>query len=159
MTTALRKSTNSGLRRLFGSSPFPALQQEMEDLFERFGFERNWPALENATEVMPALDLSETESSIDVKMDVPGYKSEDIDIQIRGGLLTINGSKKEEKEEKGRSYHRIERTAGSFTRSVTLPCDVVEKDAKAEYKDGVLSLTIPKTEPVKAVKVAVKAAS
>ncbi len=159
MTTALRKSSNGGLRRLFGSSPFPAMQHEMEDLFERFGFERNWPTLESATELVPALDLSETETSVDVKLDVPGFKSEDIDIQIRAGLLTITGSKKEEKEEKGRSYHRIERTAGSFARSVTLPCDVVEKDAKAEYKDGVLSLTIPKTEPVKAVKVAVKAAS
>ena len=159
MTTALRKSTNGGLRRLFGSSPFPALQQEMEDLFGRFGFNGDWSALESSTEVVPALDLSETENSVDAKLDVPGFKPEDIDIQIRGGLLLIKGSKKEEKEEKGRSYHRIERTTGSFTRTVTLPCDVVEKDAKAEYKDGVLSLTMPKTEPVKAVKVAVKAAS
>jgi HSP20 family protein len=150
---------NGGLRRLFGGSPFLAWQQEMEDLLDRFGFERNWPALEGTTEVVPALDLSETENSVDVKLDIPGYKPEDIDIQIRGNLLTIKGSKKEEKEEKGRSYHRIERASGSFTRTVALPCDVIEKDAKAEYKDGVLSLTMPKTEPVKAVKVAVKPAS
>ena len=159
MTTALRKSSNGGLRRLFGNGSFPSMPQEMEDLFDRFGFERNWPVLDSATGTVPALDLSETESSVDVKLDIPGFKSDDIDIQIRGGLLTISGSKKEEKEEKGRSYHRIERTAGSFARSVTLPCNVVEKDAKAEYKDGVLSLTIPKTEPVKATKVAVKAGS
>lgn len=159
MTTALKKSPSVGLPSWFGRSPFPALRQEMEDLFARFGFNGEWPALETATEIVPSLDLSETENSVDVKLDVPGYKPEDIDIQIRGGLLTIKGLKKEEKEEKGRSYHRIERTADSFTRSVTLPCEVREGDAKAEYKDGVLSLTMPKTEPIKAVKVAVKAGS
>lgn len=159
MTTALKKSPSIGWPSWFGRSSFPALRREMDDLFARFGFNGDWPALESTTEIVPALDMSETESTVDVKLDVPGYKPEDIDIQIRGGLLTIKGSKKEEKEEKGRTFHRVERTAGSFTRSVTLPCDVRESDAKADYKDGVLSLTMPKTEPIKAVKVAVKASS
>ena len=91
MTTALRKSSNGGLRRLFGNGSFPSMPQEMEDLFDRFGFERNWPVLESATGTVPALDLSETESSVDVKLDIPGFKSDDIDIseQIRAMRLEM----------------------------------------------------------------------
>lgn len=159
MTPALKKPTNGGLRRLFGTSPFPTLQHEMEDLLARFGLQNDWLTREGPAGLVPALDMSETEKSVDVKLDLPGFKPEDIDVQIRGGMLTLSGSKKEEKEEKGRSYHRIERTSGSFSRSVALPCEVVEKEAKADYKDGVLSLTIPKSEQVKAVKVAISAAS
>ena len=128
----------------------------MDDVFSRFGFEpENWPSLEH----VPALDLSETEATVEVKMDVPGLKPEDIEIQVRGNLRTISGKSKEEKEEKGREYFRVERHQGEFSRSVTLPCDVVGTKAKAEYKVGVLTLTMPKTEPIRAEKIEVKAVS
>lgn len=156
MTGTLTRARNGGLRSWLGGEPFAAFRKEMDDLFSRFGFEpENWPSLEH----VPALDLSETESTVEVKMDVPGVNPEDIEIEVRGQLLTIRGSVREEKEEKGREYHRIERHQGSFSRSVTLPCDVVSAKAKAEYKNGVLTLTMPKTEPVRAEKITVKAVS
>lgn len=156
MTGTLTKSRNGGLRTWFGGEPFNSFRKEMDDLFSRFGFEpENWPSLEH----VPALDLSETEAAVEVKMDVPGIKPEEIDIQVRGNLLTITGKKEEVKEEKGREYHRVERSQGTFTRSVTLPCEVIGAKATAEYKAGVLTLTMPKTEPVHAEKIAVKAAT
>lgn len=156
MAGTLTKSRNSGLRSWLGGEPFASFRKEMDDMLSRFGMEpENWPSLEH----VPALDLSETEATVEVKMDVPGIKPEDIEIQVRGNLLTISGKTQEEKEEKGREFHRIERHSGSFSRSVTLPCDVVGAKAKAEYKNGVLTLTMPKTEPVHAQKIEVKAAS
>lgn len=153
MAGTLTKARNGGLRTWFGGDPFNSFRKEMDDLFSRFGFEpENWPSLEH----VPALDLSETEAAVEVKLDVPGFKPEDIDIQVRGNLLTISGKKEDEKEEKGREYHRVERHQGTFARSVTLPCDVVSAKAKADYKSGVLTLTMPKTEPVHAEKIAVK---
>ncbi len=156
MAGTLTKSHNGGMRTWFGGEPFSSFRKEMDDVLSRFGFEpENWPRLEH----VPALDMSETETAVEVKMDVPGIKPEDIEIQVRGNLLTIKGKTQEEKEEKGREYHRIERHQGAFSRSVTLPCDVVGAKANAEYKNGVLLLTMPKTEPVHAEKIAVKAAS
>lgn len=156
MAGTLTKSRNGGMRTWLGGDPFASFRKEMDDVLSRFGFEpENWPSLEH----VPALDLSETEASVEVKMDVPGFKPEEIEIQVRGNLLTISGKTKEEKEEKGREYHRIERHQGEFSRSVTLPCDVVGAKAKAEYKNGVLTLTMPKTEPVHAQKIEVKAAT
>lgn len=156
MAGTLTKSRNGGVRTWFGGEPFASFRKEMDDMLSRFGMEpENWPSLEH----VPALDLSETEAAVEVKMDVPGLKPEDIEIQVRGNLLTISGKTKEEKEEKGREYHRIERRQGEFSRSVTLPCDVVGTKAKAEYKNGVLTLTMPKTEPVHTQKIEVKAAT
>jgi HSP20 family protein len=159
MAGALMKTRNGGLRTWLGGEPFNSFRKEMDDMFARFGLEpENWPTLEH----VPALDLSETETAVEVKMDVPGFKPEDIEVHVRGNLLTISGSKKEEKEEKkdekDRAYHRVERRQGSFSRGVTLPCEVVGAKANAEYKDGVLVLTMPKTDPVQTQKIAVNAA-
>lgn len=155
MTGTLTKTRNGGMRTWFGGEPFSSFRKEMDDVLSRFGFEpENWPSLEH----VPALDMSETETAVEVKMDVPGLKPEDIEIQVRGNLLTISGKTHEEKEEKGREFHRVERHQGSFSRSVTLPCEVVGAKANAEYKNGVLTLTMPKMEPVHAEKIAVKAA-
>ena len=154
MAGTLTKSRNSGLRTWFGGEPFNSFRKEMDDLFSRFSIgPENWPSLEH----VPALDLSETEAAVEVKLDVPGFKPEDIDIQVRGNLLTIIGKKEEEKEEQDREYHRVERRQGTFTRSVTMPCDVLSAKAKADYKSGVLTLTLPKTEPARTEKIAVKA--
>lgn len=156
MSGALTKTRNGGVRSWFGEDTLNSFRKEMDDVFSRFGLRpENWPSLEH----VPALDLSETEADIDVKLDVPGFKPEDIDIQVRGNLLTISGKKQEEKKEDGREYHRVERHQGSFTRSVTLPCDVVSSKAKADYQSGVLTLTLPKTNPVHTEKITVNAAS
>lgn len=105
---------------------------------------------------IPSLDLSETEKAVEVKLDVPGVTAKEIDIQLNGNLLTVSGERKQEQEKKGKTFHRIERRYGSFSRSVTLPCPVHEDEVAAEYHDGVLSITLPKTEEAKSKKIAVK---
>ena len=106
--------------------------------------------------LVPALDVSETDTAIDVRMDLPGITAKDIDIQVNGNLLTVSGERKEEKEEKGKTFHRVERRYGNFSRTVTLPCAVIESEVAAEYKDGVLTIKLPKTEESKTHKIKVK---
>jgi len=133
--------------------PLPRIR-EVEDFLSRFwgNGEEGW-----LTEAMvPSVDLSETDKQIDVRMDIPGVKAEEIDIQINGNLLTVSGERKEEKEEKGRTFHRVERSEGSFSRTVSLPCEVQEGKVSAEYKDGVLNVSMPKAEGAKAHKIKVK---
>lgn len=108
--------------------------------------------------IIPSLDLSETDDAVEVKMDVPGVKPADIDIQINGNLLTISGQRQEEKQEKGRTFHRVERRSGGFSRTVTLPCTVDEAKVDAQYRDGILRVNMPKTAESKAHKIKVKAA-
>jgi HSP20 family protein len=104
---------------------------------------------ESGVESLPALDLSETNEAIEVRMNVPGVKPENIDVQVNGSLLTITGKSEEEKEEKGKTYHRIERRQGQFSRSVTLPCSINEEKVIANCKEGVLSIHLPKTAEAK----------
>jgi len=105
---------------------------------------------------MPPLDISETDESIIIKVEVPGIEPKDIDISVRGDILMIRGEKMAEKEEKGRSYHFIERSCGYFSRSVALPAVVKPDQAKAEYKKGVLEIVLPKYEKPAAKKIPVK---
>jgi HSP20 family protein len=134
--------------------PFTSLQEEMNELRTRLlgdGGE-DW----FAGAMVPALDMSESDSSIDVRMDLPGITAKDIDIQISGNVLTVSGKREEEKEEKGKTFHRVERRYGDFSRSVTLPSAVEESEIAAEYRDGVLTIKLPKTEESKAHKIKVK---
>jgi HSP20 family protein len=105
----------------------------------------------------PTIDVSETDNEVDVKMDLPGMKAEEIDIQVHNNVLTIKGERNEDKEEKDRTFHRIERRSGSFARSIALPSVVDENKVDANYKDGVLKIRMPKTKEAKARKIAVKA--
>jgi HSP20 family protein len=106
--------------------------------------------------MVPALDLSETDEKVEVRMDLPGIKPEEIDIQVNGNLLTVSGERKEEKEEKGKTFHRIERRSGSFSRSVTLPCPVADEKVEARFDGGVLTISMPKAEEAKAHRIPVK---
>jgi HSP20 family protein len=90
-------------------------------------------------------------------MDAPGMKPEEIEIEVAGDTVHIHGEHKEVKEEKGRKYHRTERRMGSFSRMLELPYDVKEDKVAAEYKDGVLRVTLPKAEAAKTRRVTVKA--
>lgn len=136
------------------NDPLTALRNEMNDLRARFwsGDDEGW----FAGSMMPSLDLSETDTAIEARLDVPGLKPKDIDIQLNGNILTVTGQREEEREEKGRTFHRVERQSGSFSRSITLPCRVNESEVAAEYRDGVLSITLPKTDESKARKIKVK---
>jgi len=129
------------------------LQDEMDDMITRFFGDGRGAS----GELAPLLDVSETENEIEVRMDAPGIKPENIDIQLQGNLLTISGNRSEEKEEKGRTYHRVERSMGSFSRTITLPCVVREEQVDAQYADGILTIRMPKPEESRRRKIEVKA--
>ena len=136
---------NSGLSRL---------HNEMDDLFG--GFFRGLDTPFTGYRAWPAIDVAEQENAIVVRAEVPGCKAEDIEISVFNNTLTISGEKKlaEEKKEKGYSY--TESTYGSFKRELKLPTHVDPRKIDAACKDGVLSITLPKAEKSKAVKVKVK---
>jgi len=97
----------------------------------------------------PAVDIYETEHELVVKADLPDVRPEDLDIRVENNLLTIRGERKFEKKVNENNYLRVERTYGSFSRSFSLANTVNSEAIKAEYKDGVLTLTVPKREEAK----------
>lgn len=129
----------------------PRLFKEMEDmvrhLWDDFPEERSMPEL--TMEWAPRLNLAETETAIEVKAELPGLDKKDIDISLEGDTLIIKGEKHQEKEEKDKRFHRIERTYGSFYRTVRLPTEVMPDKIEAAYENGVLTVTLPKTEEAK----------
>lgn len=134
------------------------LWREMDNLFDRFLGDVRWPQRGVTSHFAPALDLSENDDELVVKAELQGVDPKEVDISLTGDLLTIKGEKKSEKEEKGKNFHRIERSYGSFSRSVRLPCEVREDEVKAEYKNGVLDLRLPKAADTrrKSIKIEVK---
>lgn len=154
MAGTLQQSSGRGLSPWSGFGPLSRLRDEMQDLFERFtNGGDDWPSRMLA----PPMDLSETDGSLQVRLDLPGVDPKEIDIQVSGNHLTIAGERKEEKEEKGETFHRIERRSGRFSRSVTLPCAVEEEKIDANYHDGVLTISVPKSEECKARRIEEKA--
>ena len=104
-----------------------------------------------------AVDMMETKDDVIVKVAVPGIKPEDIDISVTGELLTVKGEFKAEQKTEGSNYIRQERRFGAFERTLSLPTQVVADRAKAEFENGVLTLTLPKAEDVKPKTIKVKA--
>jgi HSP20 family protein len=98
---------------------------------------------------VPAVDVFEETDNIRITAEIPGVQAEDIDISLEGNLLTIRGTKQQEAEEKTERVHRYERIYGAFERSFTLPASVEPKDIKASYDNGVLTVTLPKSERAK----------
>jgi len=140
--------------------PLADLQREMNHLLERFWgpIAESAPTLPfGAGDWSPALDLKETETAYQVKIELPGMKPEDIDIHLSGSTLTIKGERKELKEDKKETYHRIERRTGSFHRVIPLPGEVEQGKVEAKCDKGVLELTLPKAAGNQAKKIAVKA--
>jgi HSP20 family protein len=109
-----------------------------------------------AIEWAPAADISETDKEYVVKAELPGVKREDVKVTLEGGVLTIQGERKYEKDDKGEKAHRIERFYGSFSRSFTLPDNADANSIRAESKDGVLSVHVPKLRTEKAKSVEIK---
>jgi HSP20 family protein len=122
------------------------LFREMEDEWPGFGA-RGW---------LPALDVNEDDGRYVVTVELPGAKREDVNVELQEGLITIHGEKKSEREEKKEKQRYVERRFGSFSRSFSLPRDADADHVEASFKDGVLTLTIPKTEQTKAKTVAIK---
>lgn len=93
----------------------------------------------------PAVDIQETDKEYAVKADLPDVKKEDVSVEVLNGMLTIQGERKQEKEERGKKLHRVEREFGQFVRRFSLPGDVDIAAVRAQFKDGVLHVTLPKT--------------
>ncbi|HOF19453.1 MAG TPA: Hsp20/alpha crystallin family protein [Phycisphaerae bacterium] len=126
----------------------------MSDLLDRFFGDFGWPTERGAW--APALDVAERDDAIIVRAELPGMKADDIDLQVQGNTLTIRGEKKESHEDKGENYHHVERRWGSFQRVIPLPESVDADHIDAKYADGVLQVTLPKTERAKPRKITVK---
>lgn len=101
------------------------------------------------TDWTPIVDISETDKAYLIKGEIPGVKKEDVKVTIEDGMITMRGERRQEKEDKGEKFHRIERCYGSFMRSFRIPDDADESAVKAEFKDGMISVTIPKSEKAK----------
>lgn len=126
-----------------------SVQDEMNRLFDDIFGHR--PARVEWTEGVwsPSVDVSEDTDNMVIKAEMPGMSKDDVKISVQDNVLTLKGEKKQEKEEKEANCHRIERSYGSFCRSFQLPATVRADKIKANYKDGVLSIILPKTEEVK----------
>jgi HSP20 family protein len=129
------------------------LQERMNRLFDesfrgigRGGADDDW-ALGGSW--APAVDIYHQDSNIVLKAEVPGMDPKDVDIRVENNVLTLRGERKFDESVKKENYHRVERTYGSFTRSFTLPNVVDTSNIKAEYKDGVLRVTLPTKEEAK----------
>jgi HSP20 family protein len=133
-----------------------SLREAMDRMFED-GFVRDGSLPRDRNGLMSlALDVVETDDDLMVKATLPGIKAEDVDITIDNGMLTIQGEAQEEHTEEGERYHLRERRYGAFCRSVALPVGVDADKAKAEFENGVLTLTLPKTEEAKPKRITVK---
>ncbi|MEE9421173.1 MAG: Hsp20/alpha crystallin family protein [Desulfatiglandaceae bacterium] len=126
-------------------------------LLDRFIGEWDLPALfEEGKSWVPAFDISENEKEYVVTAEIPGIDARDLDVTLSDGILTVKGEKKQEKEDKGENYHRVERSYGSFHRSFRIPEKVATEKVDASYKDGVLKLTLLKAETSEPKKIEVK---
>ena len=105
---------------------------------------------------IPAVDMYQTDNEIVVKAALPGIKSDEVQINVTGELLTIKGEVKENEEVKEKAYHLREQRWGAFERTLALPTDVVADKAKADFENGVLTITLPKAEAVKPKTIAIK---
>ena len=140
-------------------SPFVSLQREIDRLFEDFS--RGFPTISGngSTALMPSMDVTETEKEIEITAELPGLEDKDVQVNVADNLLTIRGEKNAEKEQKDKNYRLIERSYGSFERTLELPEGVNADAIKANISKGVLKVTVPKPAPAQAKKIDVKSAA
>lgn len=141
--------------------PFRELEEMSSRLNNFFG--RNYPLKGGTpegtmmhTDWTPPVDIKETPEEFVIKAELPEVNKDDVKVSIDDGVLSIRGERKFEKEDKGRTYHRIERAYGTFMRSFSIPENIDEKKLLANYKDGVLEVHLPKTPVTKAKAIDVK---
>ena len=122
---------SSRLNRVFGHSLVPRSAEGAKDTMAMF----DWS---------PTVDIAETPEEFQIKAELPEVKKDDVKVSVENGILRLEGERKHEKEEKGKKFHRVERSYGSFLRSFTLPENVDDTKVQAEFKDGVLNVRLPK---------------
>lgn len=133
--------------------PLRGFRKEMNRLFDDYfrGLDSPWPETWEGEEggYMPRIDVSETDKELIVTAELPGLTEKEVEVSIADDVLTISGEKKEEKEEKVKGHHRMERTYGSFYRTIPIPYEVIQDKIDASVKSGVLKVVLPKMEPTK----------
>lgn len=140
------------------SDPFSMLHREIDELFDQFssGFFEGfpWRPAETGFPAMrqPSVDFTETEKGYELSADLPGIDEKDLDVSIDEHMLTIKAEHSSSEEKKDRNYHIMERSSDSYQRSIELPGDVDPKNVKAKFKNGVLSISIPKNPELTANK-------
>jgi len=148
--------------RRTGEHPLRTLHEEVDRLFDDFGRGFPFPRLAESFRgtVVPSVDVAETEKEVVITAELPGIDEKEVDVTLADGVLTIKGEKKAEKEEKGKNFHRIERSYGAFSRQVAVPAEVDEDKVKAEFAKGLLTVTLAKKPSAvqSAKKITVKAA-
>jgi HSP20 family protein len=130
-------------------NPVALFERDMDSMFDNFfrgfglapfGMEGNEWATFN-----PRVDIVDSDKEVKVSVELPGMDEKDVDVALARDVLTISGEKRQDKENRGKNYHRMERSYGAFTRSIPLMCTVDENKAEATFKNGVLTVTLPKT--------------
>lgn len=139
-----------GLRRWEEDRPFLAFRHEMDRLFDDFWRGVSHPSIlsdgRDVGEVTALVDATEDEKAYHVAVELPGMSEKDVEVSLSDGLLTIHGEKRQEQEEKGKDYYRKERVFGAFRRSLPIPGEVDESKIGASFKNGVLTVDLPKSE-------------
>ncbi len=135
-------------------NPFRELEDMQDRILRAINLNPNArPAEERKTlaaaQWTPTVDISEDDNEYLIKAELPEVKKEDVKVTVENGVLTLRGERKFEKEENGKKYHRIERSYGSFMRSLSMPDDADAEKVAADYKDGVLQIHLPKSEAKK----------
>lgn len=157
--TASKLPTKDQPKETTPANPWRTLENmrnEMERLFDDFRFDLGWsPFRGGRTEpfwrremswgAVPAVDIAEKDSAYEITAELPGMEEKDIEVKYAGGAITIKGEKTDEKEEKKKDYHLSERRYGSFQRSFSLPDGVDLDKVVANFKNGVLTITLPKS--------------
>jgi HSP20 family protein len=133
-----------------------ALRKEMDRLFDRF-WETDWPAWPALGDWMPKVDVADTKDAFMVTAEIPGIDPKDITLTLDGDALTIKGEKKHEKEEKEGTYFRMERAYGAFARTMPLPAPVEAGKVTATFKNGILTVKLPKGAAAKGTLIPIKA--
>jgi HSP20 family protein len=127
-----------------------AMDRLFDDAFTRpLSIRDGWSA--------PAIDMYQTDDEIVVRASLPGFKADDVQINITGDVLTLKGEMKHEEEKKEKAWHMREQRWGSFERSIALPTNVVADRANADFENGILTITLPKAEEAKPRTISVKA--
>ncbi|MBS1235106.1 MAG: molecular chaperone [Nitrospirae bacterium] len=126
--------------------PFALFRKEFDDLFDTFFRSFDMQPFEGRIGAFsPKVDVTENEKEFNISAELPGMDDKDIDVSLQNDMLTIRGEKKEEKEDKGKDYYRMERSYGYFSRTIPLPVEVETDKVDAKFKKGVLTITLPKT--------------
>jgi len=161
MSTTLSRRANRGrssLPSIFSTDPFGGLRDEFDQMLT------NWFSSSDNGGHMPSyapmVDMSESDANYEVQVDLPGIKPEDVKVQVCDNVLTISGERKSERMEGrkngGGMPHYVERYHGTFSRSIVLPAAVKQEGLDAQYRDGVLTVTLPKAEEAKPCQIPVK---